>query len=159
MSGFESSSSPFKAARKIYDLVSSGVEQLYLVASGESSSSLNEKIILQTSTTYKPGSSIAHMDLDTYRQSSDFLMIPAVQDLTGQSLDEIIQRYAEPGQPGVIYGEKTMALLTSMGYAQMGSDTLNTVVINPDAQGNPIMSGTERIGAGGLGLALVFLFL
>ncbi|KAL3898114.1 MAG: hypothetical protein SGCHY_002957 [Lobulomycetales sp.] len=140
VSGFEKSGDPFTAAQDVLRLVTGGSGKLYLQTETENS----PRITLQTGAVFRPGSSIAHMDLSQYLDSSDFLMIPAVQNLTGMSLDDIIASHVAPGGPQVIYGEKTMALLTSMGYTRIGADRLSSVIINSQAQSNPIISAAPH---------------
>lgn len=71
-------------------------------------------------------------------------MIPAVQNLTGSSLNTIIATHTKASDAQVVYGPRTIALMTAMGYTRLGSDRLSSVVINPNAQSDPIINGAGR---------------
>jgi hypothetical protein len=85
-------------------------------------------------------------------------MIPAVQNLTGMSLNDIIESHTGPNDQKIIYGPKTIALMTAMGYTRLGSSKLSSVVINPMAQSDPIINAGEKsVVLMWLGVCVLFL--
>ena len=60
---------------------------------------------------YLLGSSISHLDRDTYVNTADFLMVPAA--IPGQTLDSIIAKH--PSKYGVI-GPGLLAILQTIGW-------------------------------------------
>jgi len=74
----------------------------------------NDVVILETSfNPYDPGSSIGHVDLDTYLDSSDFLMTYTYPP--GKSLDEMMSKAGSTDKTGPI-GPKLRRLLGVIGY-------------------------------------------
>ncbi|KAJ3059184.1 hypothetical protein HK102_010110, partial [Quaeritorhiza haematococci] len=111
---FERSGDPFSAAEYVFQIITSGSKAIKFKASDG-----GDDILLHTATNkYQPGTSIAHVDYDTYWQTPDFLMIPAVQNLTGITLDDIIARNSGNGTlpTSGVYGPRTVALLETMGW-------------------------------------------
>ncbi|KAL2915841.1 hypothetical protein HK105_204542 [Polyrhizophydium stewartii] len=128
LSGFEASGAPYRAGRDVFSAVTAGSRAIaFKPKSGD-------LVYLQTKGgLYQPGSSIAHVDYDTYWTSPDFLMIPAVQNLTGSSLDDIIKSNTKGvGLDGGIYGPGTKNIMASIGWTLAGQSTVTLrIAINP----------------------------
>jgi len=74
----------------------------------------NDVVILETSLNpFDPGSSVGHVDLQTYLDSSDFLMMYSYPP--GKTLDEMMSRAGSTDKTGPI-GPKLRRLLGVMGY-------------------------------------------
>lgn len=85
-------------------------------------------------------------------------MVPAVQNLTGMTLDDIIAKSNKNATNAGIYGPKTISLLSSMGYTMIGSNMqLSSVFVNPNAQGSPIFNGAGKLHCGFAATAILVL--
>lgn len=126
---FEKSGRPYQAAQQVFATVVSGPRAIRFEPSSGPTLQLNTK-----RGSYQPGSSIAHVDYDTYFQSPDFLMIPAVQNLTGQTLDQIIaQNTRNQGLPnGGVYGPGLIAMMHAIGWPISSDPEPQTIFINPN---------------------------
>ncbi|PKK69643.1 hypothetical protein RhiirC2_748033 [Rhizophagus irregularis] len=78
------------------------------------SKSINDAVILETSIPgYQPGSSVSHVDLSTYNNTSDYLM--AYKGTPGRTTTDFIS--IGGNYPGGVIGPKTKSILESIGYA------------------------------------------
>ncbi|KAI8800314.1 hypothetical protein BJ742DRAFT_651905, partial [Cladochytrium replicatum] len=123
ISGFQNSGDPYAAAQSLYKLVTANTKTLSFAIPPSTLNPNARFAFLQTvKDKYLPGSSIAHVDYDTYWQTPDFLMIPAVQNLTGLTLDQIVLRYTPSTLPDSrfkvlpAYGNLTLGMLHAMGW-------------------------------------------
>jgi len=110
ITGFESSSESINAAAAVYSLVTSGPSAIKFATSDPSIGNMN---LATFRNFYAPGSTIAHLDQDTYVNTADFLMIPTVANITGQTLDDLTAKH--PSKYGPI-GPGLLAILQSMGW-------------------------------------------
>lgn len=166
---FFKSSSPFDAASQVFDIVSGGTGKLGF---RPSSSSIGKNatangvtqiynVLLSTSSTYLSGTSIAHLDYNTYVGSPDFLMIPAVQDLRGRTLDDIILNNSDPTSYKGIYGPRTLQILGSLGWPTLLNEGVESLDIQDEIKIN-VKSGasTPRMSASYLMASLIpFIYL
>ena len=119
---FEKSGKPYSAARDVYNAVTRAPESILFRSD-------NETIALATSPSFAPGSTIVHVDYNTFWTQPEFLMIPAVRNLTGKSLDSIIATNAKglllPREG--IYGPRTRNIFKAIGWSLPESPT-NTLL-------------------------------
>ncbi|RGB36976.1 hypothetical protein C1646_695983 [Rhizophagus diaphanus] len=84
------------------------------VKESHNSKSINDAVILETSIPgYRPGSSVSHVDLSTYNNTSDYLM--AFKGTPGRTTNDFIS--IGGNYPGGVIGPKTKSILESIGYA------------------------------------------
>jgi hypothetical protein len=109
VSKFLNSGEPVSMARSIYQtMISSGLQMKL---------SNNETLQLYTTRVYQSGSSVSHVDLTTYGNTPEFLMVPSASMFVGQTLDMLIQKVTNNQTQSMFgpYGPKTLRLLTDMG--------------------------------------------
>jgi hypothetical protein len=109
VSKFLASGEPVAMARSVYQTMTSKGLQMKL--------SNNETLILYTTNVYQSGSSVSHVDLQTYSNTPEFLMVPSASMFVGQTLDMLVQRVTNNQTQSMFgpYGPKTLRLLTDMG--------------------------------------------
>lgn len=111
--------------------------------------------VLYAPSAFSSGSSISHMDFDTYETTSDFLMIPAVSTLAGSTylfiisfisnyvrVDQLIARFGG----SQVYGPGILAIMTSIGWPSTMNGTVASIMINP-SQGAVAGSNTVQNAA------------
>jgi hypothetical protein len=141
LTGFKVSGDPYNAAKEVYSYATAGPRNLVYNVPNEAQFASGETIYLQTyANQYLQGSSIAHFDLQSYVNTPDFLMIPDVTNLTGQSLDEILARLSKDWAYGVM-GPRLLGVLGSMGWPLQASPTSPLPTVNPTA--SPTVSPTQ----------------
>ncbi|KAJ8324105.1 hypothetical protein QVD99_008439 [Batrachochytrium dendrobatidis] len=125
---FQVSGGPYNAARQVFSAVTAGVRSIYFKPKTGSS-----RIYLQTKKDiFQPGSSIAHLDYEQYWNGPDFLMIPAMQNLTGYTLDSIIAANTRNvGLNGGIYGPNIQSIMQAMGWPLLTDSIVSRISINP----------------------------
>jgi hypothetical protein len=109
---FQKSAGSYAAAQAIRAIVTRGQRSIHF-------RTLNgTTVALQTFPyIYEAGTSIVHLDYEKYWQSPDFLMIPAVRNLTGLSFEGIVARNALGGLPyNGAYGPLTRMILHTIGW-------------------------------------------
>ncbi|KAI8809320.1 hypothetical protein BJ742DRAFT_804625 [Cladochytrium replicatum] len=155
---FQSSGSPYTAAQSMYKLVTSGSKALTF-AIPETTTTPKQTAFLNTiANRYVAGTSIAHLDYNAYWQTPDFLMIPAVQNLTGLTLDQIVLRYTPTATAdatyGVLnaYGPLTVGMLHAMGWPTKSAPERLAVVIMDNSAA--ILSAGQRT-RGDIGVSLL----
>jgi hypothetical protein len=84
---FEASRAPFAAANELMKTATSGPSSIAFNAPSN-----DAPLILYTPLEYSKGSSISHLDYDTYVETPEFIMIPQV--FFGRTLEEIIATMA-----------------------------------------------------------------
>jgi len=91
---------------------------------------------LQTYSTFKPGTSVAHLDTDVYTPTCDFVMTPSVQGSTGFSMQQLAANRC--GQDSL--GSNILSLLETLGWTTKTS-------IDNNVNGKVIATGTMDSGA------------
>ncbi|KAI8842484.1 hypothetical protein BC829DRAFT_492273 [Chytridium lagenaria] len=168
VNGFQNSGAPYRAAQAIYSLATSNGDAIRFPLTSTTSpsnpstpvsssllSTLDASILtLQTTATFSPGTSIVHVAYGRYWTSTDFLMIPAVQDWAGWTLDAIMANVTESGGKVYgVYGAGTMGMLAAMGWGTRDSmGVQGSVFINPNPDG-PVVVFTS--GAGNVRIAFL----
>jgi hypothetical protein len=106
-----SGGAPFAAAEELMTIASSGPGSMTFNAPSNKA-----PVILYTPLVYSGGSSVSHLDYDTYVETPEFIMIPNV--LPGRTLTEIIATNTNNGvlAPLKVYGPQTIGLMNSLGY-------------------------------------------
>ena len=123
--------------------------------------SANTTIYVSVSTpkTYDVGSSIAHLDYNTYFGSPEFLMVPNVNGRAGQTLDTIIQNTAAYGTSYGVYGSITTAMLNKMGWPTKFSPNVTSLYVSNPITGDDPSSGAVRMDKLGFSVSLMALLL
>jgi hypothetical protein len=147
ISDFEASGAPYEAAKRLYGVVISGMNTVEFRSIDSSSLSLSTK-----PGRFFQGTSLAHLDYDRYWTTAEFLMIPAVQNLTGRSLDQIIALNQGEG----VYGPKTLAMFHTLGWSLPGKDGTGKVRLKPVDEKD---SGSIGLAIPALVLVLLCLFI
>ncbi|KAH6588991.1 hypothetical protein BASA50_010347 [Batrachochytrium salamandrivorans] len=131
ISGFQLSGTPYNAAREVFSTVTAGTRSIYFKPKGNS-----KPVFLQTKQdVFQPGSSISHVDYEQYWSTADFLMIPAVQNLTGYTLDDIINANTRSsGLNGGIYGPGTQSIMEAIGWPLTSEAQVQRIIINPSPE-------------------------
>ncbi len=95
-----------KEAKKVYKLMTAGPRTIGFK---------NETgwMWLQTFTSFKPGTSVAHFDSDAYTQTCDFMMAPSVQGSTGMSMEQLSLKRC--GYDSL--GPNVLSLLETLGWS------------------------------------------
>lgn len=135
VSQFQQSGDPYKEAQSLYGICTSGYRQLEFRIPSNAASKGGTKVFLQTlPNRWLPGSSIAHVDLQTYGAGPDFMMIPDVTSLTGRSLDNIIATQSVGWKYGAI-GPQMAGMLSAMGWPTLISAADSNVTTNGTSGG------------------------
>ncbi|KAI8811522.1 hypothetical protein BJ742DRAFT_796316 [Cladochytrium replicatum] len=169
ISDFQNSGDPYAAAQSFYKLVTANTKTLSFAIPASKHNPNAQSAFLQTvRNKYLPGSSIAHVDYDTYWQTPDFLMIPAVQNLTGLTLDQIVLRYTPSTRPDPTfkvlpaYGNLTLGMLHAMGWPTKDAPERVSVEVMDSRMGTPTSAGWRKESrpsvAFGIAVALTLLF-
>ena len=124
------------------------------------SSNMEFDTILSTTNKFVPGTSMGHLDYDSYRDTPDFLMVPQVGKLAGSTLDDIISRNTKQGTiaPMHIYGPKTLKILSSIGWPTVDDPRPVQIIINGVDYGGEFRNGNEVpiMGQRNSGVVVVF---
>jgi len=102
--------SEIQLIRKMYELSSNTPKSFGFLP--KDSKDIKDAVILETSIPYTFGSSISHVDHETYMKTPDFLMMFAA--IPGMTIDEIVSHVN--GNPGEYIGPKTRSVFTYLGY-------------------------------------------
>ena len=126
ISQFQSSNGPVNAAKAVYALATRGPRSI-------SFKTKNGVVPMYTPNRFEVGSTLVHLDYDTNWQTPDFLMIPAVRNLTGKTVDDIIKSNTNnQGLGGGIYGPNTRAIMNTLGWSLPESPSTISLQISTD---------------------------
>ncbi|KAI8902543.1 hypothetical protein BC833DRAFT_561589 [Globomyces pollinis-pini] len=113
---FENSGDPMTAATAAYKMAVSS--QLKFITSS------NLEIPLNSPDSFAPGTSVVHVD-PSLANTKDFLMIPAVEGLVGQKLDDIIQKAGG----SEVYGPGIIAMMQTLGWPTKDTSAVASIEI------------------------------
>ncbi|KAJ3391601.1 hypothetical protein HDU92_008950 [Lobulomyces angularis] len=138
INAFERSTKEFTQAQYMFQIATQGSAA---VTFHNPKKPLND-VKLFTAKTFQVGSSFAHFDYTSYFQTPDFLMIPAVSELSGKTLDDIINTNTKQGELSQksCYGPLTLGVLEAIGWPTQQ---------NPDSLAITIMTSSESIRGNG----------
>jgi hypothetical protein len=136
---FKTSGVPFEMAQYLYKLANQNPKSLYF------NSNIKEQFTplqLYTSIPYTQASSISHLDLDTYKTTPNFIMIPEINP--GITLDGFMKQNVGPNDKMYgVFGPGIMAMITNIGYSTVIDDTIGLIEMYVDSVENESSKDTN----------------
>jgi hypothetical protein len=154
---FYANSKLIESGTAVYTITTSGSQS---VAFSSSSSNLESTTMyIETPRSeFQEGTSMSHADYDIYANTPDFLMIPAVAQWVGYTLDSIIANVsaqvgaaADKGSltNGGIYGPATMKVMNALGWKTSSDQTSGSIVVSKNGGTDVIKNaGSGAVGGG-----------
>ncbi|KAJ3323407.1 hypothetical protein HDV06_001927 [Boothiomyces sp. JEL0866] len=118
ITNFETSGDPYNAAHQMMQLISSGPNQIFF----ETNSKMSVQLFSISS--YRQGSTLVHVN-ESMSNTADFLMIPVMKPLLGQSLDNIISKANSKG----IYGPGILGIMSTIGWPTYDTPQISNLEI------------------------------